>query len=237
MKARILFVVAVLLSALTLPARAAGAWTVTTTGTITNGYDATGIWGVTNSLAGWGYTLAITANVSPADWQFFSPDAAFRADILSGFGGAFISTITINGKTSSIYSTSTRGGAQLIASAVSQDGIGHPFDWISTSQYTGETGPSIVSASNSIQSTNVAFVPSNNFGQTIALTDVSSSDFEKLASFNMPNFYFYGVPATFSVTPSDYVSAIPEPETYAMLLAGLGLVGAMAWRREQVLSA
>jgi len=28
------------------------------------------------------------------------------------------------------------------------------------------------------------------------------------------------------------VSVVPEPETYAMLLAGLGLVGAMARRRK-----
>jgi hypothetical protein len=27
------------------------------------------------------------------------------------------------------------------------------------------------------------------------------------------------------------VSAVPEPETYAMLLAGLGLIGAMVRRR------
>ncbi|MEG1118645.1 MAG: FxDxF family PEP-CTERM protein, partial [Janthinobacterium sp.] len=31
---------------------------------------------------------------------------------------------------------------------------------------------------------------------------------------------------------SGYVSAVPEPETYAMLLAGLGLVGFMARRRK-----
>ncbi|MRW89131.1 PEPxxWA-CTERM sorting domain-containing protein [Duganella sp. FT80W] len=30
----------------------------------------------------------------------------------------------------------------------------------------------------------------------------------------------------------NYVSAVPEPETYAMLLAGLGLVGMMARRRK-----
>lgn len=28
------------------------------------------------------------------------------------------------------------------------------------------------------------------------------------------------------------VTAVPEPETYAMLLAGLGLIGFMAWRRK-----
>ncbi|WMJ08313.1 FxDxF family PEP-CTERM protein [Nitrosomonas sp. sh817] len=37
----------------------------------------------------------------------------------------------------------------------------------------------------------------------------------------------YGVSGTITV-----ISAVPEPETYAMLLAGLGLVGAMTRRRK-----
>lgn len=36
---------------------------------------------------------------------------------------------------------------------------------------------------------------------------------------------------------SDYPAAIPEPETYAMMLAGLGLVGTMAARRRRQLGA
>jgi hypothetical protein len=41
---------------------------------------------------------------------------------------------------------------------------------------------------------------------------------------------------TFSIQYS-YVSAIPEPETYAMMLAGLGLLGVIARRRKQRLNA
>lgn len=39
---------------------------------------------------------------------------------------------------------------------------------------------------------------------------------------------------TFTVTQTPTVGVVPEPETYAMLLAGLGLVGFMARRRKQV---
>ncbi len=32
----------------------------------------------------------------------------------------------------------------------------------------------------------------------------------------------------------EYVMAVPEPETYAMLLAGLGLIGASTWKRRKI---
>ena len=41
----------------------------------------------------------------------------------------------------------------------------------------------------------------------------------------------YGNYTTFTTSAVSAVGAVPEPETYAMLLAGLGLVGALARRR------
>ena len=43
----------------------------------------------------------------------------------------------------------------------------------------------------------------------------------------------YGNYTTFTTNIASAVTAVPEPETYAMLLAGLGLVGFMARRRRQ----
>ena len=42
----------------------------------------------------------------------------------------------------------------------------------------------------------------------------------------------YGLSA-WAVRPGDVIAAVPEPETYAMLLAGLGLLGFAARRRKQ----
>lgn len=43
----------------------------------------------------------------------------------------------------------------------------------------------------------------------------------------------YGNYTTFTASAVSAVAVVPEPETYAMLLAGLGLVGAVARRRRQ----
>jgi hypothetical protein len=43
----------------------------------------------------------------------------------------------------------------------------------------------------------------------------------------------YGNYTTFTTTATSAIAAVPEPETYAMMLAGLGLVGFAARRRRQ----
>lgn len=43
----------------------------------------------------------------------------------------------------------------------------------------------------------------------------------------------YGNYTTFTTNAVSAIAAVPEPETYAMMLAGLGLVGFAARRRRQ----
>ncbi|MEO6561865.1 MAG: PEP-CTERM sorting domain-containing protein [Nitrosospira sp.] len=65
-----------------------------------------------------------------------------------------------------------------------------------------------------------------NFTGALAVGDTAN------ASFNLKPFDpGTGNSYTFTITQTPTVSPIPEPETYAMLLAGLGLMGAMARRR------
>jgi len=65
-----------------------------------------------------------------------------------------------------------------------------------------------------------------NFTGTLAVGDSANAGFH-LSAFDpgVGNTY------TFTITQTPTVSPIPEPETYAMLLAGLGLMGFMARRR------
>ena len=65
-----------------------------------------------------------------------------------------------------------------------------------------------------------------NFTGALAVGDTANASFH-LSPFDPGTGNSY----TFTITQTPTVSPIPEPETYAMLLAGLGLMGAIARRR------
>jgi hypothetical protein len=65
------------------------------------------------------------------------------------------------------------------------------------------------------------YAPSTSFGTWYFVTSVGAQ------FFNYQNLECYA----WAVRPGDVAAAVPEPETYAMLLAGLGLLGVGAKRR------
>jgi PEP-CTERM motif len=86
--------------------------------------------------------------------------------------------------------------------------------------------------------TNVPFalfsnIQSLNNSNTQYWTSTPTNDADKHSVFS----FFWGVDSTDNKNighSAMAVATIPEPETYAMLLAGLGLVGFVARRRKQI---
>jgi len=215
------------LSTCAINAQASQTWTVTTQGQITSGLDTTGVFGsIGQNLAGLSYTQSITASIDPAQWQNSYNNGWLT--YMAGSGPAFTDTITVNGHTVN-FILSTIGGAQLLANGASQGNVNYPnsYDEVYTDQYGHTASGGFFEGGQFAFSSTTAFVPTLNFGQKIS-QDTSDPSFSAQAFV-----YISGKEtANFQANANTLtVTAVPEPETYAMLLAGLGLLGFVARRK------
>ncbi|WP_332854087.1 FxDxF family PEP-CTERM protein [Duganella sp. S19_KUP01_CR8] len=94
------------------------------------------------------------------------------------------------------------------------------------------TSGSISLANNGLSATQVKFRTANNSGR---FTDGEAATWTfnntKLSDFSAFQLHINALTATGGSVKFTQLSAVPEPETYGMLLAGLGLVGFAARRR------
>jgi len=214
------------LSALTANAEAA-TWTVTTTGLIDQGSDSTGVFGVVGQdLAGFAFTQSITVSVDQAAWENRYNWPSFRLQSLFGSGPAFTDTVTINGQSVTFSALTAFDGLQTVAG-----GSDMVADEITSYQY-GQTATGAMLRGNISVWSATRFVPDYSFDQIIT-SDISSPAFAAYSDFGISGaqtatFYSHRL-TSLSVN----VTAVPEPATYAMLLAGLGLTGVVARRRRR----
>nr|WP_254442224.1 PEP-CTERM sorting domain-containing protein [Duganella vulcania] len=206
-------------------AHAAQMWTVTTTGTIDDGRDYAGLFGLGRSnLAGLSFTQSVTASL------YDSSDPNYKS--------YFSDTITIDGHTVTLSPTIYWGdNMQLIENGVSkhngsEDAIAGGLD-----AYIGDRRFFVTQYAVNYTK---GFVPSTDYGQVLGPIDVSDPSFIACASFGNTAIDLGGGVvvdrskdtwfSSWSVKTIS-VNAVPEPEAYAMLLAGLGLVGFAARRK------
>ncbi len=216
------------LSTLAINAQASQTWTVTTQGHINYGWDSTGVFGAAGQdLAGLSFTQSITASIDPAQWTGGYSGGYFQ--YLNGSGPAFTNTVTVNGH-SATFSVTTISGRLYISNAVSNGNTDGYYDYIYTSLYGNTAAGGQLETQQYAYSYTTAFVPTLDFTQQIS-QNTSDPSFITNSSFNISGNQTAYFRANFDTLTVNAVSAVPEPGTYAMLLAGLGLMGFVARRR------
>lgn len=221
----------------------AAIYLITYTGTISNGYDETGVFGAANTYLTNAAFTAIYTLTDPTPGAF-----AYIGGIESatyggtGYGVAAFpvsATIKINGITKAIAGT---------YSSLARQRDGYPsqdedrIDHSAANHYDDGINYRYNSISSIVRSSVNNIVNSSNYtdplNYTLQAGDIQDGQFGFIDGIFAPgagyitkfNVYAFGYLNITSVTIAP-VSAVPEPATWAMLLAGFGFVGgAMRYR-------
>jgi hypothetical protein len=187
-------------------------------GTVTTATAAGVITDITAEGAGLGSFDILSNSIVPKELNlsktFNSADPitlTFTVTHASGAGGPYSVTETINNNTALDW-----GDFHLSISEPAAGGQGVVFNNFNSSALTGFTLDSAPSSG-----------PRElNFTGGLASHGTATATF----NLNLPD-PGAGNTTTFTLTQMPSVSAVPEPETYAMLMAGLGVIGFMVRRR------
>jgi hypothetical protein len=231
MKAKLFYVVAILLSVLTAQAHAVETWTVTAFGTIDVGLDYSGVFGRAGQrLDGMSYVESITTIIDPNSWPTYTATENYLS--LYGAGPSVYVTITINSHKVSFFAPSTTLGDQELSNNESVESIPRTWDKVFSYQVGATPNGSAFGAYISVLSAQ-EFVPTTSFHQNIS-QNTAGDAFDSYAWFSLSGqqiVEFGGKISHLDVRNNVPIVAVPEPETYAMLLAGLGILGFVARRK------
>ena len=160
--------------------------------------------------------------------SFTADNSASHAFITGPNGVGMIDLGTLGGTSS--YAHSINNSGQVVGLSYIADGSSHPFIFSNGGMTDLLLLPSVVKAGWN----ELIAIAINDNGQIVGYGKLAS-DPDHLQAFLLsfsPDTAFTPNPIFIPTIPP-IISTIPEPQTYAMLLAGLGLLGFMARRRKE----
>lgn len=182
----------------------------------------------TSSFASW----VSTANVASLEWNIVATDTAAQRRILSTVGAE--NALPATNKTADVLRTGA-GNIRDFVTAVNSTLVGNSGVTTSTgaASYAGNMGANLFNKFNFDTSGNLL---ADSYANGLVFQKTTANSTGLTAGLNTAY-----VDETFAVrawlandnTLHIGVAAVPEPESYAMLLAGLGMIGFMAGRRNK----
>lgn len=207
-------------------------WTMTTSGTISEGLDYTGVFGIKGQdLSGLHYTNTFTIGVNPDKWSTNSYVSGLSyggkpqlTHELKGVGPWLMETITISDNSYAFY-VPTSGGVMTLRRTASDEGdLGGQDNIVQTMMQGNFSNDSSILV-------NLERFDGRAFLQSVEFTDGF------FVSAGLTNIEITGAQRVSIAGVNDWMQAsanpVPEPETGAMLLAGLALIGVISRRRQR----
>lgn len=228
----------ILLSVGVSPVANAAPWTFFSSGTIYEGYDTTGVFGnISADLTGQTYSQLITLDPTTYSVQY---NDGFTQSGYGSLTGTVTTTITVNSVSQTftwdLSDPSSYGNAYLHNPLTqSLSGFDEAAQYQAGLLTDGRTLNSQSGVASYANSLNLGLNYDQVWSYNTQSNDIGGWSFFDLYSDPTQLYqttYFRGN-ASFTSINAPITAAVPEPETYAMTLAGLGLVGFMARRRKQ----
>ena len=222
---------------LSLMAGQANAWTITTRGTIDYGFDDHGFFAAAGGLlSGLEYTNTVT--LDPNKYDFQQNDGVTHSSSHTLYGTA-TDTLTINGVTQVFtWDLSQNNYGESLLSHSLNPAVGDEVRQFELgNDASGRYFASFTQLSSTFNNTHLNLDYNQVWSYNVKHTDNAYFEFysdDKESSGGVHDLYLNSTPTFVSINAEGItkVSTVPEPEVYAMLLAGLGLISFNAKRKK-----
>jgi hypothetical protein len=212
-------------SAIAHNVQAAPTWTVTATGTISEGYETTGFFGAAGrDLTGVKYTQSFTASIDPSMYVDYRSGPNYV-----GVNGIVATPVkvTVDGVTISLMPTGDFYSQEYVAKGLEVGGV--TLDQIDSYENSAPNSTDFFKARNDLVSYRKKFVPTLDFSQSLSF--VPDASFDSQAYFYIRGSNIARFNGNIDLFEVNVDTNVPEPTSIALL--GLGMAGLVTARRRR----